>query len=84
MPLKLRERPLADEYVLCFRCSMRLTVCLSSQEMASIIRKHLKDNFAAHTWHVFVGRKFSSFVTFKGATYIYFYLGQVGVVAFAS
>lgn len=35
-------------------------------------------------WHCFVGRKFSCFVSYEEGKFIYFYLGQMGVVVFAS
>jgi dynein light chain LC8-type len=35
-------------------------------------------------WHCFVGRKFSCFVTYEDSKFIYFYVGQTGVVVFAS
>ena len=38
----------------------------------------------ARRWHCFVGRKFSCFVTYEDGKFIYFYIGQTGVVVFAS
>ena len=35
-------------------------------------------------WHCFVGRKFSCYVSYEDGKFIYFYLGQMGVVVFAS
>jgi Dynein light chain type 1 len=54
------------------------------QEMAGAIRKELVEKHSAQSWHAFVGRKFSSFVTHEEKYFIYFYVGQVGVVVFAS
>lgn len=36
------------------------------------------------SWHCFVGRKFSCYVSYEDGKFIYFYLGQMGVVVFAS
>ena len=35
-------------------------------------------------WHVFVGRNFGCYVSHEAKKFIYFYVGQMGVVIFAT
>eukprot|EP00388_Colpodella_angusta_P036260 GDKK01038431.1.p1 GENE.GDKK01038431.1~~GDKK01038431.1.p1 ORF type:complete len:104 (-),score=15.98 GDKK01038431.1:65-340(-) len=49
------------------------------------IASYIKDCFEKKyngTWHVIVGRNFSSYVSFEQNCYIYFYIGQMGVCIF--
>ena len=55
----------------------------TEKEVASFIKKEFDRKYGP-TWHCFVGRNFGSFVTHEEKHYIYFYLGQVGVMVFKS
>lgn len=51
------------------------------------IAQEMKRAFeAAYTpiWHCIVGRLFSSYVTHEAKHYLYFYIGQMGVMIFKS
>ncbi|KAA0156726.1 hypothetical protein FNF27_01132 [Cafeteria roenbergensis] len=56
----------------------------TEKEMAAAIKAGMKELHPADTWHCFVGRKFSCYVSYEDGKFIYFYLGQMGVVVFAS
>lgn len=55
----------------------------TEKDIASHIKKEFDRKFTP-TWHCFVGRNFGSFVTHETHHYIYFYLGQIGVMVFKS
>ena len=55
----------------------------NEKDVASHIKKEFDRKFTP-TWHCFVGRNFGSYVTHETHNYIYFYLGQVGVMLFKS
>lgn len=55
----------------------------TEKEVASLIKKEFDRKYNP-TWHCFVGRNFGSFVTHEAQHYIYFYLGQMGVMLFKS
>ena len=38
----------------------------------------------SRSWHCFVGRNFACYVTYEEHSFIYFYIGQVGVCVFAT
>mmetsp|Transcript_10275 Transcript_10275/g.26591 ORF Transcript_10275/g.26591 Transcript_10275/m.26591 type:complete len:88 (+) Transcript_10275:60-323(+) len=53
----------------------------SEREIATHMKKEFEEAYGV-TWHCFVGRHLSSFVTHEKNCYAYFYLGQMGVVLF--
>ena len=53
------------------------------QEIASYIKKTFEERYQPN-WHCIVGRNFGAFVTFEGKNYIYFYIGQMGILLFRS
>lgn len=55
----------------------------NEQEFASHVKKEFDRKYGG-TWHCFVGRNFSSFVTHETHHYIYFYLGQMAFMIFKS
>lgn len=55
----------------------------TEKDIASHIKKEFDRKYTP-TWHCFVGRNFGSFVTHETHHYIYFYLGQIGVMIFKS
>jgi dynein light chain LC8-type len=60
-----------------------MTKYCTEQEIASWIKKKF-ESIDGHTWHVFVGRNFSSYVTHEKGKYAYFYIGQMGFVIFST
>mmetsp|Transcript_8027 Transcript_8027/g.19332 ORF Transcript_8027/g.19332 Transcript_8027/m.19332 type:complete len:90 (+) Transcript_8027:138-407(+) len=52
----------------------------SEKEIASFLKKEMQDIYQA-TWHVVIGRFFGSYVTHEKNCYCYFYVGQMGVLA---
>ena len=55
----------------------------TEQEISSYIKKIFEDRYQPN-WHCIVGRNFGAHVTFEAKNYIYFYIGQVGVLLFKS
>ncbi|CEM08046.1 unnamed protein product [Vitrella brassicaformis CCMP3155] len=53
-------------------------VCATEKDVATYIKKAFEENYEK-TWHVVVGRNFSTYVTHEQQMYAYFYLGQMGV-----
>lgn len=53
------------------------------KDIAAYIKKEFDKKYGP-TWHVIVGRNFGSYVTHETKHFIYFYLGQVAVLAFKS
>jgi|EP00505_MAST-04D_sp_SCG-Rhode-Island_P004484 dynein light chain LC8-type len=53
----------------------------TEQHMAAYIKREMEKEVGG-TWHCFVGRKFSSFVTHEQGFFIYFYVGQMGICLF--
>jgi dynein light chain LC8-type len=51
------------------------------QAMAAYIKREIEKEVGG-TWHCFVGRKFSSYVTHEQGYFIYFYVGQMGICLF--
>ena len=55
----------------------------TEQEISSYIKKVFEERFQP-SWHCIVGRNFGAHVTFEARNYIYFYIGQMGVLLFKS
>jgi dynein light chain LC8-type len=53
------------------------------QEIASYIKKTFEEKYQPN-WHCVVGRNFGAHVTFEAKHYIYFYIGQMGILLFKS
>ena len=53
------------------------------ENVASMIREKLVAAYPGNTWQVFVGRKFSTYVTHVKGFYLQFYLGQICFVIYA-
>lgn len=67
-----------------FYCALEgLTKKSNEQEIAGFIRKEFETRYGP-TWNCFVGRNFGSYVTHEENQYIYFYVGQMGVLLFKS
>lgn len=60
-----------------------LTKAYNEQEVAAFIKKEFDARYGT-TWNCFVGRNFGSFVTHEDSNYVYFYVGQMGVLLFKS
>lgn len=55
----------------------------NEQEVAAFIKYEFDAKYGP-TWNCFVGRNFGSYVTHEQSNYIYFYIGQMGVLLFKS
>jgi dynein light chain LC8-type len=53
------------------------------KDIASHIKKEFEKNHSP-TWHCIIGRNFGSYVTHETGNFIYFYVGQVGILLFKS
>ncbi|CCW68622.1 unnamed protein product [Phytomonas sp. Hart1] len=60
-----------------------LTKGNNEQEVAALIKAEFDKKYGP-TWNCFVGRNFGSYVTHEENHYIYFYIGQVGILLFKS
>ena len=50
-------------------------------DVATVVSKALAEKFGG-SWHVIVGKSFGSFITHETSCMVYFFLGQVGFLAF--
>ena len=50
-------------------------------DIAELIKKEFDQTFAKN-WHCIVGRNFGSYVTHQERHFIYFFLGQIGILLF--
>lgn len=55
----------------------------AEKEISSYIKKTFEERYQPN-WHCIVGRHFGAHVTFEAKNYIYFYIGQMGVLLFKS
>eukprot|EP00406_Dinophysis_acuminata_P071330 CAMPEP_0179257554 /NCGR_PEP_ID=MMETSP0797-20121207/24849_1 /TAXON_ID=47934 /ORGANISM="Dinophysis acuminata, Strain DAEP01" /LENGTH=77 /DNA_ID=CAMNT_0020965537 /DNA_START=134 /DNA_END=367 /DNA_ORIENTATION=+ len=53
----------------------------TEREVANFIKKEF-DKRHTPFWHVVVGKNFGSYVTHETKHFIYFYLGQLGILLF--
>mmetsp|Transcript_67021 Transcript_67021/g.131982 ORF Transcript_67021/g.131982 Transcript_67021/m.131982 type:complete len:89 (-) Transcript_67021:42-308(-) len=53
----------------------------SEREIATHMKTEFEDTYNG-TWHCLVGRHFASYVTHEKGMYVYFYVGQMGVMLF--
>lgn len=81
--IKLSEMPREMENYAIFCAQEGLTKLNNEQELAGFVRKEFEGKFGP-TWNCFVGRNFGSFVTHEEGNYIYFYVGQTGILLFKS
>lgn len=57
---------------------------LSEQLIAAKIKKHFETNYHGMLWHCAVGRNLACYVTHEHTKFVYFYVGQMAVVLFAT
>ena len=57
---------------------------LNEQLIAGKIKKHFETKYHGMLWHCAVGRNFACFVTHEHSKFLYFYIGQMAVVLFAT
>lgn len=81
--IKLSEMPKDMEAFAIMCAHGGILKAYNEQEVASFIRKEFETKYGP-TWNCFVGRNFGSFVTHEQNNYIYFYVGQMGVLIFKS
>lgn len=55
----------------------------TGKDIASAIKNGIAAVYNG-TWHVVVGRSFGAFVTHETKHYIYFYIGQLAILAYKS
>lgn len=79
--IKITEMPQSMENFAILCAQEGLTKAYNEQQVAAYIKKEF-DNKYGLTWNCFVGRNFGSFVTHEENNYIYFYIGQMGIVLF--
>ncbi|CAD2218799.1 dynein light chain LC8-type [Angomonas deanei] len=81
--VKLSEMPREMENFAILSAQEGLTKCYNEQEVAAYLKKEFDTKYGP-TWNCFVGRSFGSFVTHEQNHYIYFYIGQTGLLLFKS
>lgn len=79
--IKLSEMPKDMENYAVLCAQEGLVKVNNEQEVAALLKKEFDTKFGP-TWNCFVGRNFGSFVTHEQNNYIYFYIGQMGVLLF--
>jgi len=81
--IKLSDMPKDKENFAILCAQEGLTKAYTEQEVASFIKNEFESKYGP-TWNCFVGRNFGSFVTHEQNNYIYFYIGQMGIMMFKS
>lgn len=81
--IKISEMPKDMEHYAIACAQEGLTRLNDEQEIAAFVKKQFDTRFGM-AWNCFVGRNFCSFVTHEQEHYIYFYIGQMGVLLFKS
>lgn len=79
--IKIVEMPKNMENFAILCAQEGLTKSYNEQQVAAFIKKEFDGKYGP-TWNCFVGRNFGSFVTHEQNHYIYFYVGQMGIVLF--
>lgn len=56
------------------------------KEMCNFMKERLEEKYRDRDicWHVIIGRNFGSFLTYQEKYYVYFYIGQLGFMIFAT
>lgn len=57
---------------------------VNEQLIAGKIKKHFETKYHGLLWHCAVGRNFACFVTHEQSKFLYFYIGQMAVVLYAT
>ena len=57
---------------------------VSEQLVAGKIKRHFETKYHGMLWHCAVGRNFACFVTHEQSKFLYFYIGQMAVVLYAT
>ena len=59
---------------------------LTIKEVSNFIKEKLEDQYKDKDlcWHVIVGRNFGGYITYQEKIYVYFYIGQMGFLIFAT
>ena len=61
-----------------------IEVELNEQLIAARIKKHFETKYHGMLWHCAVGRNFACYVTHEETKFLYFYVGQMAVVLYAT
>ncbi|VDK39317.1 unnamed protein product [Taenia asiatica] len=76
MPIEMQQHALA-----CARDAMS-EFCIE-KDIAIYIKKKFDETYNP-TWHCIVGRSYGSYVSYESKHFIYFYLGELGILLFKS
>ena len=57
---------------------------LSEQMIAAKIKQYFETKYHGTLWHCAVGRNFACYVTHERSKFLYFYVGQMAVVLYAT
>jgi dynein light chain LC8-type len=56
----------------------------NEQHIAAKIKQHFEQKYHGMLWHCCVGRNVACYVTHEQSKFLYFYIGQMAVVLFAT
>jgi dynein light chain LC8-type len=76
------EPEMQDEVILVAQQAMDSET--NEQEIAARVKQHFEQKYHGMLWHCCVGRNFACFVTHEQSKFLYFYVGQMAVVLFAT
>lgn len=76
------EAELQDEAIAVAQAAMDAET--NEAEIAARVKQHFEQKYHGLLWHCAVGRNVACFVTHEQAKFLYFYVGQMAVVLFAT
>lgn len=76
------EQELQDEVIAVAQHAMDTEV--DEQQIAAKIKTHFEQKHHGMLWHCCVGRNVACYVTHEQSKFLYFYIGQMAVVLFAT
>ncbi|GMF16932.1 unnamed protein product [Phytophthora fragariaefolia] len=76
------DQELQDEVIAVAQVAMSTET--NEQEIAAKIKQHFEQKYHGLLWHCCVGRNVACYVTHEQSKFLYFYIGQMAVVLFAT
>lgn len=76
------EQDLQDEVILVAQHAMDTEI--DEQQIAAKVKQYFEQKYHGMLWHCCVGRNVACYVTHEQSKFLYFYIGQMAVVLFAT
>lgn len=76
------DQELQDEAIAAAQAAMGTET--NEQDVAAKVKLHFEQKYRGLLWHCCVGRNVACYVTHEQTSFLYFYIGQMAVVLFAT